>query len=254
MIHTVRGIMNFTRYRRPSAYLLLTVAVVLGAAAVAGLESGDEGALVLLLRLGEYALLLGWLTLAALTGAVLLGLAKTSLRVPLAAMLLVIGVPTLLIGGWASAMLGGSDEAVKTESAPRRSDRHLVVMARSGSLDPVWCVYVHQGNPPLERRWTAGCFNGDSEDNALSETAWTAPDRIRMTTEEGVSHYVTIAPDGRPDRIVDHRVASVATADRFPYDPGRATGLGGDARVPAPAPRSTASRQAIGRRPRTGTR
>ncbi|WP_030545594.1 hypothetical protein [Streptomyces exfoliatus] len=201
VIHIDRGIMNFTRYRRPSAFLLLTVAVVLGVAAVAGLESGDEGALILLLRLREHVLLLGWLTLGALTGAVLLGLAKASLRVPLAAMLLVIGVPTLLIGGWASAF-GGSDETVKTESAPRRGDRQLVVMARSGILDPVWCVYVHQGNPPMERRWTVGCFNGDSAANALSDTAWTAPDRIRMTTEGGVDHYVTIAPDGRPDRIV----------------------------------------------------
>ena len=93
--------MNLTRYRRPSAFLLLAVAVVLGVAAVAGLESGDEGALILLLRLREYVPLLGCLSLAALTGAVLLGLAKTSLRVPLATMLLVIGVPTLLIGGGA---------------------------------------------------------------------------------------------------------------------------------------------------------
>ncbi|MFE2562081.1 hypothetical protein ACFXGT_39980 [Streptomyces sp. NPDC059352] len=194
--------MNVTRYRRPSAFLLLTVAVVLGVAAVAGLQSGDEGALILLLRLREHLLLIGWLALAALTGAVLLGPAKSSLRLPLVTVLLVIGVPTLLIGGWASAVFGGSDEAVKTESAPGRGDRKLVVMARSGSLDPVWCIYVHQGNPPLERRWSVGCFNGDSEDNALSETVWTASDRIRMTTKGGVGHFVTIAPDGRPDRIV----------------------------------------------------
>ncbi|MFF2778837.1 hypothetical protein ACFVU3_28495, partial [Streptomyces sp. NPDC058052] len=72
MIHIVRGIMNFIRYRRPSAFLLLTVAIVFGAAAVAGLESGDEGSLVLLLGLREYVLLLGWLALTTLTGAVLL--------------------------------------------------------------------------------------------------------------------------------------------------------------------------------------
>ncbi|MFJ2937953.1 hypothetical protein ACIO8G_34970 [Streptomyces sp. NPDC087219] len=202
MIHIVRGIMNFTRYRRPSAFLLLTVAVVFGAAALAGLESGDEGSLVLLLGLREYVLLLGWLALTTLTGAVLLGLTKSSLRLPLATGLLVIGVPTLLIGGWASAMFGSSDEVLQAESAPGRGDRQLVVVARSGSLDPVWCVFVHQGNPPLERRWSVGCFNGDSEDNALSETVWTAPDRIRMTTEGGAVHEVTITPDGRPDRVV----------------------------------------------------
>ncbi|MFD7357147.1 hypothetical protein ACFWAC_00305 [Streptomyces sp. NPDC059885] len=194
--------MNLTRYRRPSAFLLLTVAVVFGAAAVAGLESGDEGSLVLLLGLREYVLLLGWLALTTLTGAVLLGPPKSSLRLPLVTALLVTGVPMLLIGGWASAVFGSSDEVLKTESAPGRSDRQLVVAAQSGSLDPVWCVFVHQGNPPLERRWSVGCFNGDSEDNALSETVWTAPDRIRMNTEGGAVHEVTITLDGRPDRVI----------------------------------------------------
>ncbi|MFD9034517.1 hypothetical protein ACFVZW_25775 [Streptomyces sp. NPDC059567] len=202
MIHIVRGIMNFTRYRRPSAFLLLAVAVVLGAAGLAGLESGGQGALVLLLGLREYVLLLGWLALAALTGAVLLGLAKSLLRVPLVTMLLVVGVPTLLFGGWVSAVFGGSDEEVKTEAAPGRGDRRLVVVARHGFLDPVRCVYVHQGSRPLERRWSVGCFNGDDEDNELRETVWTAADRIRMTTEGGAVHEVTVAPGGRPDRVV----------------------------------------------------
>ncbi|MEU2115207.1 hypothetical protein ABZ567_06040 [Streptomyces sp. NPDC016459] len=193
--------MNFTRYRRPSAFLLLTVGVVLGAAAVAGLDSGGEGALVLLLGLREYVLLLGWLAMAALTGTVLLGLTKSSLRVPLVTMLLVVGVPTLLLGGFASAVFGDSDEEVKTETAPGRDDRRFVVTL-GGSFDPVWCVYIHQGSQPLERRWSVGCFNGDSEDNALRETVWTAPDRIRMTTEGGAVHEVTIAPGGQPDRVV----------------------------------------------------
>ncbi|MEU9236014.1 hypothetical protein [Streptomyces subrutilus] len=194
--------MNSTRHRRPSAFLLLTVAVVLGAVALAGLESGGEGALVLLIRIREYVLGLGWLALAALVGAVLLGVTKSSLRVPLVTMLLVIGVPTLLLGGFLSAVFGGSDEEVKTEAAPGRGDRHLLVVARSGSLDPVWCVYVDQGNPPLEHRWSVGCFNGDSEDNVLSETVWMASDRIRMTTKGGAVHEVAITPNGRPDRVV----------------------------------------------------
>ncbi|MER5207588.1 hypothetical protein [Streptomyces sp. NPDC002825] len=194
--------MNFTRYRRPSTFLLLAVAVVLATGAVAGLPSGGEGTLLLLVGLHEYVLLLGWLALAALTGAVLLGLPKSSLRLPLITGLLVIGVPTLIIGGWASAVFGDSEEVLKTETAPGRRDRHLVVVARTGFLDPVWCVYVHRGDPPLERRWSVGCFNGDSEGNALSEAVWTAPDRIRMTTEGGAVHEVTITPGGRPDRVV----------------------------------------------------
>ncbi|MER5310312.1 hypothetical protein ABT034_21290 [Streptomyces sp. NPDC002773] len=125
MIHIGRGIMDFMRYRRPSAFLLLTVSVVLGATAVIGLESGGEGSLVLLLELREYVLLLGWFALAALTGAILLGLPKSSLRVPLVTMSLVVGAPTLLLGGLASAMSGSSDEEVRTESAPGRGDRQL---------------------------------------------------------------------------------------------------------------------------------
>ncbi|MFE4257942.1 hypothetical protein [Streptomyces sp. NPDC056883] len=195
--------MDFSRYRRPSAFLLLAAAVVFATAAVAGFESGGEGALILLLRLREHLFLLGCLAVAALTGAVLLGLAKSSsLRMPLMTAVLVTGVPLLLIGGWASAVSGGSDRVVRTESSPGRSDRHLVVVSRSGFLDPVWCVHVHQGHPPRERRWDVGCFNGDDEDNSLREAVWTAPDRIRMTTEGGAVHEVAIAPGGRPDRVV----------------------------------------------------
>ncbi|TCC48603.1 hypothetical protein E0H75_18615 [Kribbella capetownensis] len=194
--------MNFTRYRRPSAVLLLAAAVVLGSAIVVGLESGGEGALVLLLGLREGVLLLAWLALAALTGAVLLGLKDSKLRVPLVAILLVVGIPALLLGSWVSAIFGGPGEEVKTESAPGRGDRRLIVVETSSFLDPVWCVYVYQGNPPLERRWSVGYFNGDAEHNELSETVWTAPDRIRMTTEGGAVHEVTITPGGRPDRVV----------------------------------------------------
>ncbi|MFD7559786.1 hypothetical protein ACFV9E_35350 [Streptomyces sp. NPDC059835] len=35
----------------------------------------------------------------------------------------------------------------------------------------------------------------------LREAVWTAPDRIRMTTAEGRVFEVTVAPDGRPDRV-----------------------------------------------------
>ncbi|MGW6564821.1 hypothetical protein [Streptomyces sp. NPDC054975] len=56
---------------------------------------------------------------------------------PLVTTLLVIGAPTLLLGGFVSAAFSGSDEEVQTEPAPDRGDRQLLVVARSGSLDPV---------------------------------------------------------------------------------------------------------------------
>ncbi|MEY2229909.1 hypothetical protein [Streptomyces sp. BF23-19] len=63
-------------------------------------------------------------------------------------------------------------------------------------------MYVDQGSRPWERRWGVGYFNGDSDDNELREAVWTAPDRIRLTTSGGVVHEVTVAADGRPDRVV----------------------------------------------------
>ncbi|MFI9004464.1 hypothetical protein [Streptomyces sp. NPDC053541] len=200
----ITGITTITRRRRPPAFLLLGLAIALGAGVVAGLAAGGEGALVLLLGLREYVVVLGWLFLAALTGAVLLGLPSRSwLRVPLATGLLVIGAPILLIGGWVSGTFGDDDQELRTEPAPGRADRRLVVVdVTGGFLDPTRCVHVRQGIPPWERRWSVGCFNADAEENALAEAAWTAPDRIRMTTEGGAVHTVTLDAHGRPDRIV----------------------------------------------------
>ncbi|MFD4940070.1 hypothetical protein [Streptomyces virginiae] len=193
--------MNFTRYRKPSAIALLTVGTALAVTAVAGLSWSHEGGLVLLLRVYEHVVLLGWLALAALTGAVLLGMHRSTLRLPLLTTLLICGVPLLLLGTFVSTVFGDTSREEKTEAAPGRDDRRLVV-ERGGFLDPVWCVYVHEGSRPLERRWIVGCFNGDSDRNELRETVWTAPDRIRMTTSGGAVHEVTLAPGGRPDRTV----------------------------------------------------
>ncbi|MCX5180381.1 hypothetical protein [Streptomyces virginiae] len=101
----------------------------------------------------------------------------------------------MLLGTFVSTVFGGTSREEKTEAAPGRDDRRLIV-ERGGFLDPVWCVYVHEGSRPLERRWIVGCFNGDSERNELRETVWTAPDRIRMTTSGGAVHEVTLAPGG----------------------------------------------------------
>ncbi|WP_405941383.1 hypothetical protein [Streptomyces sp. NBC_00207] len=193
--------MNDTRYRRPAAFLLLTVGTVCAAAVVAGIEAGDEGGLVLLTELQAHIVPLGWLAVAALTGATLLGLARSPLRLPLVTALLVVGVPMMLLASFVSATFGASIAQEKTEPAPGRGARRLVV-ERDRDLDPVWHVYVVQGNRPLERRWSVGSFGGRSDAHALRETVWTAPDRIRMTTREGAVHEVTVTPGGRPDRVV----------------------------------------------------
>lgn len=182
--------------RRRLSALLLATAVALCAAAVVGLASGGEGTLVLLLELREHVVLLAWLTLTALIGACLLGLTKR--RAPLAATLTVVGIPILLIASFVSAILHSPTEQVKSEPAPGRPDRRLVVVRTSSSLDPVWCVYIHQGIPPLVHRWTAACFNADAPHNELTNAEWTTPNHIRLTTVEGKSHEIPITPTGRP--------------------------------------------------------
>ncbi|MEV7524810.1 hypothetical protein [Streptomyces sp. NPDC091371] len=194
--------MDFTRHRRPSAFALLALAVAIMAAGVAGfLQEMRGGGLVLLARVTEHVVLLGWLTLAALLGALLLGLAKSVLRLVLCSVLLVLGIPFLLLVGLLSALAGPSEET-KNLAAPGRDDRRLVVEEGAAMIDPLWYVYVHEGTWPLQRRWAVGRFNGDDPHNELREAVWTAPDRIRLTTGEGEVHEVTLTPGGRPDRVV----------------------------------------------------
>ncbi|MFE4588654.1 hypothetical protein [Streptomyces laurentii] len=194
--------MNFERSRRPLAILLLAVVVAaLGTAAVAAIGARGDGSLVLLLALREHVVLLGWIALVALTGAIWLGLWKSPLLVPVITTTVAVGVFALLLGGFVSMLFGVSLKEVETASAPGRDDRRLVVLL-GNNLDSIWCVRLRQGNPPMERQWDVGCFNDDDLDNGLRETVWTAPDRIRMTTRGGKVHEVSIAPDGRPDRFV----------------------------------------------------
>ncbi|MFD3698708.1 hypothetical protein ACFWUZ_21565 [Streptomyces sp. NPDC058646] len=93
--------MDFTRHRGAAALVLLTVGIAFAAAA--GLHAGDQGGPVLLVRLGGYVVLLGWLALSARVGAVLLWPAGSPLRLPRVAALLVPGVPLLLLAGFVCA-------------------------------------------------------------------------------------------------------------------------------------------------------
>ncbi|WP_412078534.1 hypothetical protein ACLF6K_33565 [Streptomyces xanthophaeus] len=194
--------MQLTRHGRPLAAALLAAALALLATAAGGfLYGGDSGGYVLAVRAREHAVLLGWLVLAALTGAVLLGPAKSTVRLALCVLLLTIGIPVLLMASLLMAMFGGAEET-KNEAAPGRDDRRLVVEEGAAMIDPLWYVYVHEGTWPLERRWAVGRFNGDDPADELREAVWTASDRLRVTTAEGAVHEVTVTPGGRPDRTV----------------------------------------------------
>ncbi|MFJ3726225.1 hypothetical protein ACIPYQ_27200 [Streptomyces sp. NPDC090045] len=189
-------------YRRPLACALLAMAAALVATALAAhLWGGSDGGLVVLIRVRGHFVAIGWLTLAALCGAVLLGLRKPMTRVTVGVPVLGLGAPVMVLVTML-AMLDGGQEQTRSLAAPGRDDRRLVVEEGSAMIDPLWYVYVHEGSGPWERRWIAGHFNGDATDNELREAVWAGPDRIRMTTREGAVHEVTITPGGRPDRVV----------------------------------------------------
>ncbi|MER7734369.1 hypothetical protein ABTX80_26120 [Streptomyces erythrochromogenes] len=189
-------------YRRPLAFALIALAVVLVATVLAAYRwGGPDGGLVVLNRVGTHSVAFGWVALAALCGAVLLGVRRPMTRVTVGVPVLALGAPVMCIVTLLS-MLGGGQEQESSVAAPGREDRRLVVETGSAMIDPLWFVYVHQGTWPRERRWAVGYFNGDATDNELREAVWTGPDRIRLTTSGGEVHEVTVAPGGRPDRTV----------------------------------------------------
>lgn len=189
-------------YRRPLALVLLAVGLALVAAALAATRwGGSDGGLVLLSQVGRHLIAMGWLALAAVGGALLLGVRRPAPRIALVVTTAVLGVPVMFMAT-ALAGLAGGEEQTRSLAAPGREDRRLIVEEGAAMIDPVWCVYVHEGAWPRERRFAVGCFNGDNPDNELREAVWTGPDRIRMTTAEGEVHEVTVAPGGRPDRTV----------------------------------------------------
>ncbi|WP_158754241.1 hypothetical protein [Streptomyces sp. NRRL F-2580] len=188
--------------RRPLACALLGLAAALVATALAAYRwGGSHGGLVVMSQVRGHVVVLGWLTLAALCGAVLLGLRKPMTRVAVGVPVLGLGAPVMCLATLL-ALLDGGQEQTRSLAAPGRDDRRLVVEEGSAMIDPLWYVYVHEGGWPRERRWAVGYFNGDDPDNELREAVWTGPDRIRMTTSGGAVHEVTVAAGGRPDRTV----------------------------------------------------
>ncbi|WP_405788229.1 hypothetical protein OG753_10620 [Streptomyces sp. NBC_00029] len=189
-------------YRRPLATALSAVAAVLVAVALIAYRwGGSDGGLVILNKVHGHFATMGWLALVFLIAAALLGAQRPYTRVALALPVAVLGVPVMTIFTMLS-LLGGGQEQSESLGAPGREDRRLVVERGSAMIDPLWFVYVHQGEGLWERRWAVGYFNGDADDNELREAVWTAPDRIRLTTSGGVVEEVTITADGRPDRTV----------------------------------------------------
>ncbi|MFB7406879.1 hypothetical protein ACFCZ2_06800 [Streptomyces sp. NPDC056202] len=192
--------MNFVRERRGSVFLLLAPALLLGAAVLAGAATESQGGLTLLSWPREQALLLTGVILILLAAAVLRGLVKSPLRAISATLLLLLGVPSTWIGG--ILLSGRHEEEVKTQAAPDRSGRRLVLV-QYNNFDPERCLYVHQDGPLGERSWTVACFMGE-EGYGLQDATWTASDRVRITLSglSPESYEVDILPSGQPERVL----------------------------------------------------
>ncbi|MGW6244428.1 hypothetical protein [Streptomyces roseolus] len=191
--------MGFIRERRRSVFLLLMLAFLLVTTALAGAATGGQGGLMLMSWAREQVLLLAGMILILLAAVVLCGLAKSPLRTALGTLLLLLGVPSIWIGG--TFLLDHDEWEVKTQAAPDRGDRRLV-MVQYHDFDPERCLYVHQDGLLGERRWKVGCFMG--EEDGLRDVMWASPDRVRMTLggTSQESYEVTISPSGQPEKVL----------------------------------------------------
>ncbi|MFF2778941.1 hypothetical protein ACFVU3_29120 [Streptomyces sp. NPDC058052] len=195
--------MNFIRERRRAFLLLLSVAFLLGFAAVSGRASAGQGGLVWLSWPREHVSLLAGATLIVLAAAALWGLTKSPLRTALVILLLFLGLPMAWLA-MISASYSSGERELKAQDAPGRDDRRMILV-HYDSFDPASCLYVHQDSPLGERAWQVACFMGE-EGDAIRDAVWTSPERVRMTVATGAttgeSHEVAILPSGQPEKVL----------------------------------------------------
>ncbi|MFG3253884.1 hypothetical protein [Streptomyces sp. NPDC048172] len=193
------------RRRRRAVPGLVAGAALCAVAGGVGAWSARPGGLLLLSRTLHHPALFTLLGLGALTAAVLLGVRNRAVRT-----LAAVCAGTLVLAALAALALSGltgGTEVTQDEAAPRHTDRHLVVEKGTGTLDPRWRVYVHEGSGLTERRRRIGDFNGDAASNALTTATWSGPDRVRLVTGEGDdarTYVIALDPhDASPSRTID---------------------------------------------------
>ncbi|MGV9268609.1 hypothetical protein ACWDRR_28525 [Kitasatospora sp. NPDC003701] len=164
-------------------------------AAMAGRVGRRPGGLVFLQEWFDEPLLFGTLVLALLLVALVFVRWKVWVRSVLGTVVLTLGLGTVPI--W---ILADDPVTTRTEAAPGRTDRRLVVKEGAAMIDPLWWIYVDEGSGLGRRRWPVAFVNGDW--NALREISWVGPDRLRLVTDRE-SRLIRVGTDGRPERTVD---------------------------------------------------
>ncbi|AUY52352.1 hypothetical protein [Streptomyces sp. CB01881] len=172
----------------------------LAGAAVAGRVNARSGGLLVLREWLDDPLLFGTSALVLLFVALVLGRSHGWFRSALGAVVL-----TLIVGSVPLWLLAGvfSDDprTTRTEAAPGRPDRRLVVKEGTAGFgpDPYSYVYVDDGSGLGVRRWQVA----DIDRHGIKELAWDGPDQLRLVTGLGRTHLIRIAADGRPSPTVD---------------------------------------------------
>ncbi|MCG6492973.1 hypothetical protein [Kitasatospora sp. A2-31] len=172
-------------------------------AAVTGRLNRRSGGLLVLREWLDRPLLFGMLVLALLFVALVSSRGKVWARSALGAVVVALAVGTVPL--WLlSGVLSGDRRTTRDEAAPGRPDRRLVVQQDTAGFgpDPLFWVYLDEGTGLGTRRWDVAYVNGDAD--SIRELGWTAPDQLRLVTEQG-THLIRIAGNGRPDRTVEDR-------------------------------------------------
>ncbi|MFJ9947282.1 hypothetical protein [Kitasatospora sp. NPDC091207] len=164
------------------------------AAAMAGRVGRRPGGLVVLQEWFDEPLLLGTSILVLLFVALVFVPWRIWIRSVLGTVVLTLGLGTVPL--W---IFADDPVTTRTEAAPGRTDRRLVVKEGAALIDPLWWVYVDEGAGLGTRRWPVAFVNGDW--NSLREISWAGPDQLRLVTDHE-SHLIRVRADGRPERTV----------------------------------------------------
>lgn len=164
----------------------------LAVAGLVGRVNRRSGGLALLREWFDHPLLFGTLMLPLLFVALVLATWPVWLRSVLGVVTVVPGLATVPFWLFSDHRATTSDEA-----APGRPDRRVVVVEGHAMIDPLYWVYVEEGEGLARRRWEVAFLNGDW--NGLNEVAWDGPDRLRLVVDHR-PHLIGIAEGGRPER------------------------------------------------------
>ncbi|WP_380284478.1 hypothetical protein [Kitasatospora purpeofusca] len=178
----------------------LGLAAALAGAAVLGRANSGSGGFLVLRRWLDHPALFGTLVLALLFVGVLTARWNLWARIVLGGVTGTFLLGAALVWVFFGSLLTDSERTIRSEAAPERTDRRLVVEEGYAMIDPYWIVSVDEGSGLGKRRWHLAYVNGDWHDRP--EVTWDAPDRIRLVKEKETV-LIGLAPNGAPDRTVD---------------------------------------------------